>query len=97
MRYTNDDKKLTIFLAERIDSMNADSFDDELRSILSANEHDSVTLDCRDLQYISSAGLRVLLKHRKEIGGLTLINVSDEIYEIFDITGFVDVLDITRA
>lgn len=54
-------------------------------------------LDCGTLEYISSAGLRVLLKTQKILSGrgsLKLIHVNDMIMEVFDITGFADILTI---
>ena len=57
----------------------------------------TITLDLNGLNYISSAGLRVLLTTQKKIkttGTMKLINVSSDIMEVFEITGFVDILDI---
>ncbi|MBQ3393272.1 MAG: STAS domain-containing protein [Lachnospiraceae bacterium] len=96
MTFTCTDGKLTIMLDERIDSMNSNAFDDELGKIVGGNAHKSLVLDAQNLSYISSAGLRVLLKYRKSLGGLALNNVSDEIYEIFEVTGFSDILEISR-
>lgn len=56
-----------------------------------------LTLDCEALEYVSSAGLRVILKAQKRMnaqGSMKLVHVSDAIMEIFDITGFVDILTI---
>mgnify|MGYP000763694901 FL=1 len=58
---------------------------------------DSLVIDMKNLAYISSAGLRVILKLHKELvkkSGLKLINVKDEVREVFEITGFVDFLNI---
>ena len=57
----------------------------------------SLVLDLKGLEYISSAGLRVLLgaqKKMQQIGSMKLINVVDSVMEVFDITGFVDILNI---
>lgn len=54
-------------------------------------------LDCSGLEYVSSAGLRVILKTQKLMntqGSMKLINVNDTIMEVFDITGFADILTI---
>ena len=54
-----------------------------------------LVIDCEKLNYISSAGLRVLLSaHKKTNGALKLINVCEIVMEVFEITGFVDVLNI---
>ena len=54
-------------------------------------------LDCSALEYVSSAGLRVILKAQKRMnvqGGMKLIGVNETIMEVFDITGFADILTI---
>ncbi len=81
-------------------------------SITSANAHDletaaaqvpeasePVIIDARELEYISSAGLRVLLAIRKRCGAnpFSIINVNDEVMNVFDVTGFSEIMDITRA
>ena len=56
-----------------------------------------LTLDLEKIDYVSSAGLRVILKAQKMMnkqGSMKLVNVCDEVMEIFDITGFVDILTI---
>ena len=56
-----------------------------------------LVLDCAELAYISSAGLRVLLKAQKSMavkGSMKLTNVNESIMEVFDITGFIDILTI---
>ena len=56
-----------------------------------------MTLDCSELEYVSSAGLRVILKAQKQMnvrGSMKLIGVNETIMEVFDITGFADILTI---
>ena len=58
---------------------------------------ETLTLDCAGLEYISSAGLRVLLRTQKKMnacGTMKLINVSPTVMEIFEITGFSEILTI---
>jgi anti-sigma B factor antagonist len=57
----------------------------------------TLILDMKDLEYISSAGLRVLLsaqKNMQKIGTMKVVNVSEAVMEVFDITGFTDILTI---
>ena len=83
-----------IKISGRIDSNNAKQFEDEL---LAAAESGDVTLDAGALEYISSAGLRVLLKLKKSRGNVTVINVTPDIYDIFSVTGFDNILDVKKA
>ena len=78
-----------------IDSSNAPRFEEELLAAISG---DKLTIDAEDLTYISSAGLRVLLKAKKALSAdLTMTNVSPEVYDILDMTGFAQILTIQKA
>ena len=78
-----------------VDSTNAPQFEEELLSAISG---DQLTIDAEDLTYISSAGLRVLLKAKKALSkDLTMINVTPEVYDILDMTGFTQILKIKKA
>lgn len=88
---------LTIGLEGRIDHSNADELGSELSRILSEYDYDSIVLDAENLLYLSSAGLRVILSVRKKSPGLRIINASDEVYSIFLMTGFTEMMPIERA
>ena len=78
-----------------VDSSNANQFEEELLNAVSGQ---TMTLDAQDLAYISSAGLRVLLKAKKTLGGeLVMTNVSPEVYDILDMTGFTQILTVRKA
>ncbi len=85
----------TVILEGRLDTTTAPQLESELKSFL-----DSITelvFDFEKLEYISSAGLRVLLSAQKVMtkqGSMKLIHVSDEVNEIFEVTGFSDILTI---
>lgn len=87
--------KLTVALEGRLDTSTAPNLEEELgKSIADVEE---LVLDFNKLEYISSAGLRVLLATQKTMskqGSLTLTGVNDEVMEVFEITGFVDILTI---
>ena len=58
---------------------------------------EELVMDMEGLEYISSAGLRVILKAQKQMntqGSMKLVNVNDSVLEVFDITGFIDILTI---
>lgn len=74
----------------KIDSTNATEFEKELMAAKPAE------IDASQLEYISSAGLRVLLKLTKTVGDVTVNNVSGEVYEIFRVTGFTEILTVNK-
>ena len=86
---------LSIALEGRLDTTTAPELEKALKdSMEAANE---LTLDFAALDYISSAGLRVLLSAHKTMskkGGMKVINVNEMVKEVFDVTGFADILDI---
>ena len=85
----------TIVLFGRLDTVTAPQLEAELEKILS--DSDALVLDMANLEYISSAGLRVILKAQKAMntkGTMKLIHVGESIMEVFDITGFSDFLNI---
>ncbi len=88
---------LTLSLSGRIDTTNAPEIGEQCLSILEDNPGTSVTINASALEYISSAGLRILLKIRKLHPELRIEEVSREVYEIFDMTGFTQMLPVERA
>lgn len=87
--------KLTIALEGRLDTTTSPQLENELHPDIDAATE--VIFDLEQLQYISSAGLRVLLSAQKIMnkqGTMTIKNVCPEIMDIFDVTGFVDILNI---
>ena len=98
MRTELHDDTLTIFLEGRIDSNNAAEIESQIMEALSQKTEDSeVEINAEKLSYISSAGLRVLLKVRKKLNTpLPVLNVSDEVYDTFSVTGFTELLDVHK-
>ena len=85
----------TIVLSGRLDTVTAPQLEAELEKILS--DSDALVLDMANLEYISSAGLRVILKAQKAMntkGTMKLSHVGESVMEVFDITGFSDFLNI---
>ena len=86
---------LEVALEGRLDTTTAPQLEAELRSAV--NGVTELVIDLQHLDYISSAGLRVLLAAQKVMnrqGGMKVTNVKPEIMEIFEVTGFVDILHI---
>ncbi len=87
--------KLTLAVEGRLDTVTAPELENAVMDKI--NDVDELFFDFEKLQYISSAGLRVLLSSQKIMnakGKMTVKNVSDDINEIFSITGFSDILTI---
>ena len=85
--------KLTVAVEGRLDTTTAPQLEEEFKNSLEGVE--DLVLDFSKLDYISSAGLRVLLSAQKQmnkVGKMTLTGVSPEIMEIFEVTGFSDIL-----
>lgn len=97
MDFKEDNDIITAALGGRIDSANSGDVEKELREAIGDRKPSSVVLDASGLDYISSAGLRVILRLRKEHPSLRVINVSSEVYEIFEMTGFTEMMDIEKA
>ena len=92
---TSNGTNLTIALEGRLDTTTAPQLEAEVKSSLSDVKH--LTFDFSRLDYISSAGLRVLLSAQKVMnkqGSMRITNVNETIMEVFDVTGFVDILTI---
>ena len=87
--------ELTINLIGRLDTTTAPQLEAELKQNISGVE--KLVLNFAALEYLSSAGLRVLLAAQKVMnkqGDMVVKNVSDEVNEIFEVTGFSDILTI---
>lgn len=86
---------LALAIEGRLDTTTAPKLDDELRE--SMDGVDSLILDFASLQYVSSAGLRVLLSAQKVMnrqGSMVIKNVNEDVMDVFEVTGFVDILTI---
>lgn len=91
----SDGEKLTVAITGRLDTNSSPNLEAELRQ--SVDGVTELVFDFSEVEYISSAGLRVLLAAQKVMnrkGSMKLVGVSDEIQEVFEITGFSDILTI---
>ena len=87
--------RLTVALEGRLDTTTAPQLDADLNGSLSGVKE--LILDLRDLAYLSSAGLRTILSAQKKMnrqGKMEVHNVCETIMEVFELTGFVDILTI---
>lgn len=88
---------LTVKPNGRIDTSNASEVEKELFALVDEHKPNKVIIDAEKLDYISSVGLRVILKLKKFIDDTSIINASLEIYDIFEMTGFTDIIEVKKA
>ena len=93
----NNDTALTVLLSGRIDSVNAARTEDDIQAQLAGHGIVPVTLDASGLEYISSAGLRMILRLKKTYPELKITGVKPEVYEIFEMTGFTEMMTVEKA
>lgn len=90
-----DGEMLTLYVAGRIDTTNAKEFEDVINSEL--KDITGLIMDFAELEYISSAGLRVLLiaiKQMKKQGSMKIVHSNEMVKEIFEVTGFADLVEV---
>lgn len=90
-----DGTKLEIALEGRLDTMTAPQLEEEVKNNIEGIKE--LVFDLKNLAYVSSAGLRVLLSAQKIMnkqGSMTIRNANEEVMEIFEVTGFIDILNI---
>lgn len=93
--HTKEAEKLTVALEGRLDTITAPELETALTTLLEGVKE--LVLDMSALEYISSAGLRVVLKAQKVMftqGSMTVVGANESILEVFEITGFADILNI---
>ena len=88
---------LYIAIEGRIDASNAAEAEQKIFDVKNGNPGLHTVVDADGLEYISSAGLRVILRLRKEEPKLAIINVAPDVYEVFDMTGFTDMVTVEKA
>lgn len=97
MENTFDNGILTIVLEGKVDTSNAAEVEKDIFALIHEKKPQGIVIDAQKLKYISSVGLRVVLKLKKLLGDTKVTGVSPEVYEIFDMTGFTDIIEVKRA
>ena len=96
VRIEKNPNEIRIYLSGRIDSNNADEIKNAILPEIGSDPEVPVVVDASELKYISSAGLRVFLQIRKAHPDMKIINTSVAIYEILEITGFTEMIDVSK-
>ena len=97
MRFDLKDQVLTIFLEGELNSYNADNIEKEIEDIVSSNAFKTLNLDFSNLHYISSAGLRIILKLKQKYDDTHILEASLEVYDVLSMTGFTNIMDVKKA
>jgi len=97
MKSNFEDGVLTIALEGRIDTNNAGEVQNQIDAALAENPTDDVIINLERLDYISSAGLRVMLKVRKAKPNVKIVDVQPSVYEIFETTGFTEMMNVKKG
>lgn len=98
MEYILNDNNLNIIIESDISTINASKVEKDISDIIEGKAFTNLILDFKNVNYISSVGLRVLLKFKKTLKeNLAIINVSNEVFNIFSMTGFDSMLNIKKA
>ena len=97
MKAATESNGITLFFEGRIDSSNAPQIEAEVMDMLAQSKAESITIDAEELEYISSAGLRVIMKLAKIDRDIKIVNVTRDVYDILEMTGFTGIVSVERG
>ena len=97
LNFNLNDDVLTVSVDGRLDTEASVRFDAEIAEISRNNPHESMVLDAEKLQYVASSGLRTILKLVKTEKNFSMENVSESVYNVFEMTGFSRIMTIRKA
>ena len=88
---------LTLYLGGEINSYNADNIEKEIRDSIKDQSFEKLVLDFSSVSYVSSAGLRIILKLKQQYNNFAVVETSLEVYDIFSMTGFTNIMEIKKG
>ena len=97
MRNELKEEKLTLYLEGELNSYNADGVEKEIENTLKDKMFKSLILNMENLRYISSAGLRIILKLKQKYNDVAVTDASLEVYDILQMTGFTNIMPVKKA
>ena len=97
MRYENKREDLIIYFEGEINSFNADNVEKEAREIIDKETFNALILNFSNIRYVSSAGLRIILKFKQQYKEVSIEECSLEVYDILSMTGFTNMLPVKKA
>ena len=96
MKHTLENNALTFYLEGELNSYTSKDVENEIEKVMSENAFDKVVLDLKDLRYISSAGLRIIVRIKQRCDDTSLINTPSAVYDIFKMVGFQNMIQIEK-
>ena len=96
MKHTLENNTLTFYLEGELNSYTSKDVEKEIETAMSENTFDKVVLDLKDLVYISSAGLRIIVRIKQRCDDTSLINTPSGVYDIFKMVGFHNMIKIEK-
>ena len=96
MKHVIENETLTISLEGELNSYNSEEVEREIDAIISNKGFKSIRFDLEELRYISSAGLRIIVRIKQQYDDTTLVNVPKGVYDIFEMVGFTNLFTIER-
>ena len=96
MKHVIENETLTISLEGELNSFNSEEVEKEIDEITSKGGFKAIKLDLTDLRYISSAGLRIIVRLKQQYDNTCLVNVPSGVYDIFEMVGFTNLFTIER-
>lgn len=96
MKSNVENEVLTIYLEGELNSYNSESVEKEIEEITSKNQFNAVVLDLEKVDYVSSAGIRIIVRLKQQFDDTTLVKVPKNIFEIFEMVGLQNMFKIEK-
>ena len=96
MKFSVENNTLTFYLEGELNSFVSEKVEKEIEEIMSKNTFNKIVLDLKNLSYISSAGLRIIVRIKQQYDDTSVVNTPDSIYDIFHMVGFEKIIKIER-
>ena len=96
MKFTNENDTLVLFFEGELNSYNSEEVENEIESIIKANSFKSLVIDLEHLNYISSAGLRIIVRLKQQCDDTSVRKPSKSVMDIFKMVGFENLIRIEK-
>lgn len=96
MKNVIENETLTIYLEGEINSLNSEDVEKEIDAIVSKKGFKAIKLDMEKVNYISSAGLRIIVRLKQSYDDTSLVKVPEDVYDIFEMVGFGNLVSIEK-